>query len=282
MKDRKIDIPLTIDQEQHPLLCQIASGARWLGQGVFPSWSFFSDEVEKWLEVALLHGEWPHYLPRLRQVDARHRDETLSELAAAFFLERIAYCPIVSWEPVGRDDTPGEYLCEISGIQTFCEVKSPGWEAAYVREQGKGTKRLRQPKYLGSEARGIDNSPDLWHSIEKAYSSMPEDRPTLLIVADDLWFPLYNDDIAIHRVLHYKRLPHPYIDSRQEGCFTSPAYERLGGVGFLAVVGLPSGRIEYRFRVFQNGYALPAVRIPGAFISQWQRRCMFCEHAQIV
>ena len=260
-------IPLTIDAIHQPLLYEAASGASW--SDAFPSKGVFAVEAEQWCRVAAAHGWWPHYLPRLRTKNEQ-RNQTLMELRVLYFLERIAGFQCTDdLEPPGHGPKRGEYLCVIDGRRVFCEVKCPTWQAAFVREQGQpeaSRSRRQQPKYVDREFRPVDNYVDLWDSIKSAYPKMPADKPTLLIISDDLWLPLaLEGDLTIDRVLHY--------NYREEGCFTSTDYERLGGIGFL---DFDARTRDYSFRVFQNNYALETVRLPAGLLSQWGAMCGFC------
>jgi hypothetical protein len=203
------------------------------------------------------------------QANNEQRDQTLAELRGAYFLKSIAGFQLANdSQPIGQGSRRGEYLCRIDGVKVFCEVKRPTWQAAFVRERGPEASQFRrqQPKYIDCEFKTVDNYPDLRQSIEKAYPKMPADKPTLLIISDDLWFPLRSDgDLTIDRVLHY--------DYRERGCFTSTDYERLGG---LAVLDFDAGTLEYGFRVFPNAYALQAVRLPANLLSRWGATCRFC------
>ena len=171
-------------------------------------------------------------------------------------------------EPFGRGPKRGEFLCVIDGKRVFCEVKCPTWQALYDWERSPeaSQSRRQQPKYVDREFRPVDNYLYLRHSIEKAYLKMPADKPTLLIISDDLWLPLaLEGDLTIDRVLHYSY--------REEGCFTSTDYERLGGI---ASLDFDARTRDYSFRVFPNQHALEAVRLPAGLLSQWGAICGFC------
>ena len=164
-----------------------------------------------------------------------------------------------------------------TGALIFCQVKSPGWESSFIREKKSvPNPRLDLPKYIDAEARTVDNSPDLWHCVEKAYPQMPTDKATMLIVVDDLQLPLSCDDLAIDRVLHWPPSTLPYNLHPRDGCFTSPAFNRLGAVAFFEPPISHAAIPEYRFNVFANPSALPTVRLPEDFISKWKGFCRFC------
>ena len=273
--------PTTVKVDKHPLLHNVLSNATWLGKDHFPSREEFADEAEKWLNFASQHGRWPQYRPRLVGGTCASRDETLKELAVGFFLEEIAQTPICEWEPKGADGTPGEYLCKSGETLIFCEVKSPGWEWSFIREQGKHTPRLKQPKHIHAEARTVGNTDDLWYCVEKAYPAMPNDKATLLVIADDLWFPLRLDDLTIDRVLHYPPDALPYSEPPRPGCFTSTAFDRLGAIAFFDEhLSVETGAFEYQFKIFPNPFCLSTVRLPEIFISRWRGICSFCTESE--
>ena len=65
----------------------------------------------------------------------------------------------MGWEPLGADSKRGEFL--VGAPPVFVEVKSPGWEDEIAKA-------------------GRRDSP------KKAYPTMPDTLPTLLVINDDL------------------------------------------------------------------------------------------------
>lgn len=189
-----------IDRDNHPLLYSMSQKAKWVGKDSFPAWEQWADEVEKWLQFIRDRGELDRFLPRLRN-RARMRDETLSEIAVAYFLETLCGLPINRWEPGGAGGKTGDLLVgHDSGPNIFIEVKSPGWEAKVIREHAKyhagevcNSKpvvpglppRLKQPKYLNGEGGHLDLVTPVRQAVAKAYPKLPDSMPTLLIIVDD-------------------------------------------------------------------------------------------------
>jgi len=77
-----------IDPDRHPLLHEVARGARWVGTDEFPSSVTWADEHEAWLGVAQETGGFDHYVQRLRGPKER-RDEAFAELAVAYFFVKL-------------------------------------------------------------------------------------------------------------------------------------------------------------------------------------------------
>lgn len=260
-----------IDPARHPRLHHAEQGAHWAGQDDFPACEEWADEVETWLAFADNAGELGRYLPRLRG-PRQQRDETLMELAAGHFLQSTCGHPVIGWEPNVVGGTLGEYLITIAPGSTpaFVEVKSPGWEQEIAKAEGQTSPRLRRPKYLHNEVLSTAPWSSVRHAVKKAYPKLPDSMPTLLVVCDDLRVPLnkwlINVDIALYCPRGAGTHP-PDTYLAEDGCFVDARHERLGAVGILNVE-LPLGRgIQYRFSLFDNPRALPAVAIPpGAFV----------------
>lgn len=251
-----------IDPARHPLLYDVSQGARWIDEDQFPAWAEWADEVEKWLHFLRERGALTFYLPRLRDRAAR-RDEALSEIKVAYFLETRCGLPIIEWEPSGACGQKGEFLVGLrSGGRMFVEVKSPGWEAEVFAAQGPCSPRLRMPKYLDGEGGSTDPVTPVRKAVAKAYPKLPESMPTLLIIADDLKVALNSWPDTVEIALYCERAEGytaGYL--AEDGCFVGQRYERLGAVGILNVE-LKGASPEYRFTLFRNPGALPSVALP--------------------
>ncbi len=251
-----------IDPIRHPVLHRLSQGAQWIGQDDYPAWPEWADEHERWLQFIDGKGQMGRYLSRLRG-PKEQRDETLSEIGPAYFLERRCGLPIIQWEPVGVGGRKGEYLVGIPGGSMFTEVKSPGWEADVVQAEGRNSARLSKPKYINAEARSIAPWALVRAAVDKAYPKMPDQMPTLLIINDDYWVHLSEQREAVDIALYCPRglghHPHGYL--AEDGCFVGRRFERLGGVGIFNVI--LSGRASsYRFALFLNPNAIPTVAVP--------------------
>src|SRR5262249_42441495 len=68
----------TIDPTRHPLLHDVAQGARWAGTDEFPSCLEWANEHEAWLRFVGDSGALGRYMSRLRGPKER-RDEAFAE-----------------------------------------------------------------------------------------------------------------------------------------------------------------------------------------------------------
>jgi hypothetical protein len=214
--------------------------------------------------VARIHqvgGALDRYLPRLRGPKEK-RDETLAEIAVAYFLVTRCGLTIFEWEPPGAGRTAGEFLVGVDRRETiFVEVKSPGWEDEIAKAEGQTSPRLQQ-KYISGDARATAPWASVRHAVKKAYPKMQDTVPTLLVINDDLMvsLPSWGKKI-VDMALYTPKSPRQtsgYL--AEDGPFATREYERLGGVGVLDVRFGSS--VEYRFDLFENPYALRTVALP--------------------
>lgn len=261
-----------IEPDRHPLLHDVARGARWLGTDEFPSCREWADEHETWLRFVSDHSELGRYLPRLRGPKER-RDEAFAEIAVAFFLATRCGVPVLQWEPLGVNRTEGDLLVGMASFPpVFVEVKSPGWEAEVAMAEGHASPRLQQPKYISGEARATGPWAAVRHAVKKGYPKLPDTTPTLLVIKDDLMVSLLDwgrpvIDIGLY-VVKQPGQASGYL--AESGPFADNRYERLGAVGLLNV-RLVRSPIEYRLALFENPHALPAVRVPSGFAAGYPR-----------
>ena len=258
-----------IDSATYPLLHEVTQGAQWVGADEFPSSTVWAEEHEKWLRFIRDAGALDHYLPRLRRPKER-RDETFAEIAAAYFLVTRCGMTVIEWEPKGANGRVGDFLLDGPSGRVFIEVKSPGWEAEIVQAEGRASPRLQQPKYI-PEARATAPWAAIRHAVEKAYPQLPDDVPTLLVINDDLMVSLLDWPEAIENALYARKRPGQvsgYL--AKDGPFVDARRERLGSVGALNIK-VPLAAVEYRFRLFDNPHALPAVVLPPTFALGYER-----------
>lgn len=254
---------MSIDPVKCPLLYDVARGARWVGTDEFPSCAAWADEHEVWLQFVNREGALDHYLSRLRGPKER-RDEAFAEIAVAYFFATRCGLSIFEWEPRGAGAKVGEFLVGFDRRQPiFVEVKSPGWEDEIARAEGQASPRLQLPKYISAEARATAPWASLRHAVTKAYGKMPDTVPTLLVINDDLGVSLLDWGNTVTEIGLYTPKS-PRQDSgylAEDGPFIDKRFERLGGVGVFNVRLLVAG-VEYRFALFENPHALPAVVLP--------------------
>src|SRR5262245_57402466 len=101
------------DVKLGPLTTRIASAARWLNQDEFPSRQTWADDVERLLEFLVVQGRFDAFLPRLRDVNAEHRDAALAEVRVARFLVENDF-EIMTWEPTAVQGRPGDLLVRLA------------------------------------------------------------------------------------------------------------------------------------------------------------------------
>jgi len=236
-----------------PLLSSAMDGARWRGQNAFPSFQVFSDEVERVFAFAVAHGQFANYLPRLRG-RWNQFDSALAELRVAFYLDRNGF-RVTGWEPAGARGVKGEgefMVTGPSGISTFVEVKSPGWEGELSEEEIVGG-RKNQPKHLYCEARAVGPWERVQFEVEKAYKKFIPTNANLLVIVDDLFVSLeYGTDLQMGTALY---------ERRHNGCFADSKYQNLGAVGAFWLAN--NGReIWYDMKLYVNANALKSCAIP--------------------
>ncbi len=235
--------------ERHLRLHRTQQGAGWVGKDDYPTSPTVADEHERWLGFVDENGELDRFLPRLRD-RARQRDETLAEIKVGYFLDKNCGLPICVWGPPGAGKTFGEYLVGLpDGRQMFVEVKAPGWESEVVKAEGHRSARLAKPKHIHAEAGSTAPWKSVRDSVSKAYPKMPDDKPTLLVLCDDL--PVSLND-----------WPPSALEPGNDSFFGS-THERLGAVGFLTVDfsdGWSGAR--FRYAVHHNPICLPGVAVP--------------------
>jgi hypothetical protein len=264
-----------LDAKRHPLLHGLATASRWVGTDEYPSCVEWADEHESWLQYLNGQGALDRYLPRLKGLKEQ-RDEAFAEIAVAYFLGVKCGLSIVEWEPPGEGGRVGEFIvADPAGARIFVEVKSPGWEAEIAADEGRASPRLLKPKYIPNpEARATAPWAAIRHAVRKAYPKLSASMPTLLVANDDLMVSLSDwghqaGDIALYTPKHagYKQ-GQGYLG--EDGPFANRNFERLGGVGVFTV-DLPAEGIRYRFELFENPFALPAVAVPRTFLPQYAR-----------
>ena len=241
---------------QHPLLARIAEGTRWRGKDQFPS-EIRRDNVITWLEYIHSKNEFERFLPRLKDVPAK-RDEALAEIYAAYFVEKYAGYPITTWEPPGNNGKLGEFSFTPEGTDVFCEVKSPGWEREIVESEGPSSPRLKKPKHLPGDHGWFDNSDYARDAVAKAYPKFPSDKPTLLILVDDLKVSLSDDPIGMRKALYEPGM----------GCFATNKYCNLGAVAVLDIE-----KSDPSLCMYHNPRAIQVVILPKKVFAKYQQIC---------
>ena len=227
-----------------PLTSTVIDRARWAGEDEFPSSQLWADEIEKVLNFAEVQGQFDRYLSDLT-TSTSQRDSAIAELRVAFFLHRNQF-DIVRWKPIGLHLKEGEFLVRgPSDVDTFVEVKRPGWEGQLSGTELKAG-RPKKPKYLNADFRSIASWERIQFAVDKAYKKFSPDKPNLLVIVDDLFVSLkYNTEIHAKRALY---------STHKAGCFSSSDYQNLGGIGIFWVENNLK-EIFYEMKLFLNPYA---------------------------
>ncbi len=246
-----------------PAARRLLSPDRWTdGYAATPE---FAKELDVLLSFADDHDRLPHFIPRLESKNAQ-RDEALDELRVAYLLHH-SHFPVTRWEPPGLNGKVGEYLVGTrEGQRVFVEVKSPGWEGELSDEE-RNAGRAKQSKYQqGERGGGFVNWQPLQRCIAspRTYPKFSPTQPNLLIVADDLKMPLSESLDHVEIALYAD-----HAGYGEMGYFTSAKFENLGGIGIFRALSLAFSavsKVEYDFKLFENPFALPSVKLPASLL----------------
>ena len=176
-----------------------------------------------------------------RQLQSRNYEAFLSEMFAAYFVEKNLGFEIAEWNPktkMGRDVEFRIKYKSSSGI--FCEVKSPGWQGQLDKGDIQSG-RAKQKKYSTfPEARVVEPYKYIQKTISKSYKKFLSDRPNLLIITDNLFQPISMGKLVDWYPDHKmpKNIWYALYNSNPDlydgpGCFITRDYENLSGVLFL-------------------------------------------------
>ncbi|HUP63066.1 MAG TPA: hypothetical protein VNA69_21925 [Thermoanaerobaculia bacterium] len=241
-----------------PLSESVYQRAKWAGDG-YPAHQIYADELETLLQFAQSNGVLSMYVTELLAKPGQ-RDAAVAELRVAYLLAEKGF-GVVEWRPVGLAPKRGEFL--VAGLDArpvFVEVKRRGWEGE-VSEEERLAGRLEQPKYRWTEVFWGDSTGAVTGAIEKAYPKFAPENCNLLVIVDDLMFPLgVESDLWARQALYW-----------DDGKFTNADHELLGGVGF-AVKKETSQRTWYEMLLYLNPHA--TTQLPGTFVSAFGGRSL--------
>jgi hypothetical protein len=100
--------------------------------------------------------------------------------------------------------------------------------------------------------------------VARAYKQLPKGMPTLLILCDDLKFPLSMTPDWVEEAPHRRRTPGFTDWLGEDGPFVDRRFENLGALATLNVEwGL------YFFNLFPNPNALRAVQLPDDIFARF-------------
>lgn len=242
-----------------PLSEKLLTGARSTGHGhdKYPAFQEWADELEQLLEFAVSQNQFERFGNPISKGRAHQRDEAVVELRSAFIFSRNGF-PVIAWEPPGAGQSKGEYSLSADGQSVFVEVKSPGWEAELSPEEIKAG-RTKEPKYVQGDGRAVAPWLQTRECVKRAYHKFSDDKPNLLLIADDFHVSLA-DDLDQVKIGLFETNP---VFGGEAGYFTNAAYERLGGVGLFSAHLMSDKRpVEYSLIVLANPFASRQTRLP--------------------
>lgn len=230
----------------------VCSGARWADEDGYPGWQVWADELERL--CAFLEGqrEFDRFLPRLRDQPREHRNAALGEVRAALVLASTGF-QITAWEPVAVPGHPGDLEVVIEGSAVFVETKAPTWQGEVwkddTRDKDFKRDRVKKDKYLPFEGRAVGPVVTPMRIVrDNAVPKLAEDRPNLVVVADDM---------------HLSPVGVPGLSEQVNDITRGGGFEKVGAVMFIAPDPIGDDVI-YRIQYVENVSALPMVRLPNA------------------
>lgn len=257
---------------RHELTDNLFAGCRFCVPEQWRKCPVWMDECERWLGFLKEKGAWEKFHPRLT---ARQDQfwETLGEIEAAYFLERVvAVGEVRLSEPPGSDGHVGDLTLTADTVDIYCEVKCLGWKQDVKREEGRRSPRLQGNKFEkgGNKVYRDRNADYIRGSVEREYADLPCGQATLHVIRDDLtipelWIPPYRN---VHFVCYHRPEPPPYPD-QVPGVFMTDQFRNLGGVVLLLPEpGEGEGRMNYRHVYARNSRAVHP--LPGVLSERLQ------------
>lgn len=220
------------------LFDKVFTNSWWSKQSNFPPCDEWKADIEKHLRFMLDKS----YLPSIEsQLKSRNFESFLSEIFAAYFVEKNLGFEMTGWNPRTKEGRDVEFhIIDKTGGEIFCEVKSPGWKGQLSKEEI-DSGRVKQQKYSTfGEARGVEPYRNIRRVIDKSYEKFLSDKQNLLIITDNLFQPLpmnpqfnpeWNRKIPwdIYIALYYC---HDDI-YHGKGYFRTEHFQNIGGILFL-------------------------------------------------
>lgn len=212
--------------------------SKWSEKENYPPCDEWKANIEKHLQF-MQDKDW---LASIKpQLQSRNYESFLSEIFAAYFVERNLGFEVTGWNPRTNNGQDVEFcITDKADGEIFCEVKGPDWKSQLTKEEIQSG-RTKQPKYsMFPEARYIAPWCNIRKAIDKSYEKFLPDEQNLLIITDNLfqplpmgrlvdwhsghkmprniWYALYNTEINLYG---------------GKGYFETKDYENLGGILFL-------------------------------------------------
>lgn len=213
----------------------------------------YNDEEKKWndfyknkIKDKKLLKE---YSSRFHSKSKKQRECTLAEISSVYVLEKKLGYPVIDWEVKTIDDKDVDFVIQDKENEIYCEVKNPHWESELEEEEQK--EDIKNKKKLPKEdrtrkARSFDHCENIRYAIRKAYPKFLPDKKNLLIINDNLFFPIlaFPNDSMINKALY----DHHKVYNNEKGYFTNHEFENVGGVLFLNF----DDTYEYKFFANKN------------------------------
>lgn len=225
-------------KKQYSLFVKVFADSWWSEQKHFPPCDEWKANIEKHLQFMQDKG----WLTSIKQkLKSRTYESFLSEIFAAYFVEKNLGFEVTTWNPKTKDGRDVEFcIKDKADSDIFCEVKSPGWQGQLTNEEIQSG-RAKQPKYSTfGESRGTVPYMKIRKTLDKSYKKFISNKQNLLIITDNLFQPLSikpwsNFELGrkipqnIYIAL-YNTKPDLYCG---KGYFITKDYENLSGILFL-------------------------------------------------
>ncbi len=176
---------------------------------------------------------------------------------------------------------------EVQRLSVIGQESASQLNARLTKEKD-SLKRVNSERKYGDDlkAKSFDFRDDLGRALVKTcfaddakIARLPSDRPTLLIIVDDLELGMQEPggEFTVKRGLYHQ----PSVPVYPRGLFLDTRFNRLGGLATMEKAWLYERRNPERFfTLFPNFWALPACRLPNialskflADLSQWLAGC---------
>jgi len=220
------------------LFDKVFTDSWWSKQSNFPPCDEWKANIEKHLRFMLEKS----YLPSIEnQLRSRNFESFLSEIFAAYFVEKNLGFELTGWNPSTKEGRDVEFhIRDKTGGEIFCEVKSPGWKGQLTREEiNSGRSKQRKYSTFG-EARCVEPYRNIRRVIDKSYEKFLSDKKNLLIITDNFFQPLpinprFNPELI--RKIPWDIYIALYNDHDDvyggKGYFRTVGHEYLSGILFL-------------------------------------------------
>jgi hypothetical protein len=170
------------------LFDEVFTNSWWSEQNNFPPCDEWKADIEEHLRFMLNKN----YLPLIEnQLKSRNFEAFLSEIFAAYFVEKNLGFKVTEWNPRTKNGRNVEFRVKIEeNNEIFCEVKNPGWQGQLTKEEIDSGRAKLGKRSKFTESRAVAPYMNIRKTIEKSYGKFLPDRQNLLIITDNLFQPL--------------------------------------------------------------------------------------------